>query len=480
MGIVIKQSFKNIALTYFGFAIGGINVLFLFTNFLSKGQYGLVSYILSVSNILSPFLSFGVSNSFIKFYSSYKSPEKRAEFTSFMFLLPLLSIFICFFATIVFYNSIYSFISRENPIVGEYIWTIFLTSVFIAYFEVFYSFARANLKTVEGTFLKEVFPRVFSFILLFSIHFDLISFQSFIYLLTASYLLRLLIMFFLSHKMSNISIRLAFPSNYKSILTYTSFLILSSAVSSLFLDIDKFMLNQYLSLENIALYSVSVFIATTISVPYRGFYQIISPMVAKYINEGNRSELEDMCKKGTDLIFLASSFVFILIVVNQSDIYSLISHNYHLGYRVLLLISVVKLIDSLTGMSNAVLFNTSYYRLVLYLGIFLLFCTIGLNIVFIPKFGIDGCALASFISFFIYDCLKIFFVYKMDKIHPFSNRVLFNTIFIFIVIFLQKFIFIDTDNSILDIISNSILISVYFILYILFIYNKDVIKILKY
>ena len=34
MGIVLRQSFKNVLATYLGFAIGALNTLFLFTYFL--------------------------------------------------------------------------------------------------------------------------------------------------------------------------------------------------------------------------------------------------------------------------------------------------------------------------------------------------------------------------------------------------------------------------------------------------------------
>ena len=35
MGIVLRQSFKNVVATYLGFVIGALNTLFLFTYFLS-------------------------------------------------------------------------------------------------------------------------------------------------------------------------------------------------------------------------------------------------------------------------------------------------------------------------------------------------------------------------------------------------------------------------------------------------------------
>jgi hypothetical protein len=45
------------------------------------------------------------------------------------------------------------------------------------------------------------------------------------------------------------------------------------------------------------------------------------------------------------------------------------------------------------GNNNAIIFNTKYYRAVLFLGVILVFLTVGLNMIFIPIYGILGSAL---------------------------------------------------------------------------------------
>jgi len=54
MGIVVNQSIKNTVITYLGFGIGAINVVFLYTKFLSDDYFGLITFILSTANILMP------------------------------------------------------------------------------------------------------------------------------------------------------------------------------------------------------------------------------------------------------------------------------------------------------------------------------------------------------------------------------------------------------------------------------------------
>ena len=57
MGIVLKQSFINTLIVYLAFAIGGVNVLFLYTRFLDGEYYGLVTFLLSAANLLMPYNS---------------------------------------------------------------------------------------------------------------------------------------------------------------------------------------------------------------------------------------------------------------------------------------------------------------------------------------------------------------------------------------------------------------------------------------
>ena len=92
MGIVINQSIKNTVITYIGFGIGAINVIFLYTKFLSESYFGLITFILSTANILMPLMAFGVHNTIVKFYSSFKTRQSQNGFLTLMLFLPLLII----------------------------------------------------------------------------------------------------------------------------------------------------------------------------------------------------------------------------------------------------------------------------------------------------------------------------------------------------------------------------------------------------
>ncbi|GIM60196.1 hypothetical protein CAPN008_02460 [Capnocytophaga canis] len=196
------------------------------------------------------------------------------------------------------------------------------------------------------------------------------------------------------------------------------------------MDIDKFMINQYLPISEIAIYNVAIFTATVIAIPYRSMYQVVSPLVAKFISTNQTVGLHELYKKSTINIYLVSIIVFVLIIVNANQFYNLLpDKEYALGIKVLVFISLVKLSDSLVGVNNAILFNSKYYRTVLYLGILLIICTIVLNMWLIPLYGIDGAGLSTLCAFLIYNALKISFVYRKFHLSPFFKETQRITIF---------------------------------------------------
>ena len=125
MGIVLQQSFKNTLIIFLGFAIGGLNVLFLYIYFLETEYYGLVTFLLSSSNILMPMLIFGMQHTIIKFFTSYQNKNDRDNLLITAVFLPLLIIIPLAIVGSVFYENIAEFLSRENIIIKKYTYLIF-------------------------------------------------------------------------------------------------------------------------------------------------------------------------------------------------------------------------------------------------------------------------------------------------------------------------------------------------------------------
>ncbi|WP_223548359.1 lipopolysaccharide biosynthesis protein [Aestuariivivens sp. NBU2969] len=479
MGIVVSQSIKNTLATYVGFIIGGVNILFLYTNFLSDAYFGLIQYIFSTAAVMMPLMAFGVHNTLVKFYSLFKTRQSQNSFLTLMLIMPMLMAIPIGLIGYLCFDAISSWLTSENEIIKDYIWIIYISAVFFAYFEVFYAWSKVQMRSVFGNFMKEVFHRICSTILLFALYYDLLTPAELIYALVLVYLIRVVIMALYAFSLKLPIINLSKLPNTSSILKYSALIIIAGSIANVILEIDKFMIGHYVKIENVAYYAVAIYIASVIGVPSRAMHQITSPLTAKLLNEKNKEELKLLYQKSSLTLFVVSGLIFLLIILNISELYELIPEKYSGGIVVVFLIGLAKLFDNVLGNNNAILFNSDHYRMVLVLGFGLVIITIILNAIFIPKYGTIGAAYATFISILLYNSCKIIFVKYWFNILPFTT----NTLKVSILIILLFCLFYFWDFPLHPIINIFLKSTIICVLYLFWVYyfklSDDVTSIIK-
>ena len=466
MGVVLNQTYKNTLIIFLGFFIGGINVLFLFTHFLSDDYYGLVTFLLSTANLLMPLLVLGMQNTIVKFFYSYEKEKDRDQFLLSTLVMPLFIILpIGFFGT-VFYDKIADWISQENAIIKDYTALIFVVAVSMGYFEVFYSWCRVHLKSVYGNFIREIFARLAVMILLFFVYFKWMDEEQFIYTVAIVYVVRMLIMMFYAFKVYKPeSFKLIWPENFKEILSFSFYIILAGSAGTILLEIDKFMIPQMEQIAKVAYYSVGVYIASVIGIPARAMQQIINPITAKEIQNNNLAEVNNLYKKSTSTLLVFGGLLFLLINCNVEDLYQIINKpQFSAGILVVLIVSMAEMIKLALGTNGAILTNSSYYKSFFYFSISMAVSVILLNKILIEMLGINGAAISTLIVVAVFSVMRIIYVQNKMKMQPFDKKIFI----LIIVIGLVYFIFerIDVfENPILNIrVKSAFIILIYSVL----------------
>jgi len=424
MGVVIQQSFKNTLILFFGFAIGGVNVLFLYTHFLEAEYYGLVTFLLSTANLIMPLLVFGMQHTIIKFFFSYAEKKERDNFLVIALILPLLIIIPLAFVGSLFYEYIAEIISRENIIIEKYTYLIFLIALFMGYFEVFYAWSKVQMKSVFGNFIREVFARVCVSFLLISVYLNWLSSEQFIYGIVLVYFFRMVIMkvYALSLYMPSLTF-FKLPNNIKEIFSFSFYIILAGSAGNILLEIDKFMIPQMEDIAQVAYYSVGVYIASVIAIPSRAMQQITNPITAKELNNNNLDEVASLYKKSSLNLLIIGGLFFLLINVNIKELYLLINKpEYSVGVYVVLLISFAELMKLSLGTNGTILTNSKYFRMLFYFSIGMALSVIILNKVLITYFGIHGAAIATLFVVVLFSAIKVYYVRNKLKMHPYSEN----------------------------------------------------------
>ena len=468
MGIIFRQSFRNTLILVLGFAIGAINVLFLYTHFLEAEYFGLITFLLSSANLVMPLLVFGMQHTIVKFFSGYKTRDERDNFLLLTLFLPALVILPLAFLGSVFYSQIAQFLARENVIIEKYTFLIFILAVCMGYFEVFYAWSRVQFRSVFGGFVKEIFARVCVSVLLTGVYLGWIDDEGFIYAVAVVYFLRMLLMMAYAlmlyfPKFGTFRI----PSNLNEILSFSLYIILAGSAGTIVLEIDKFMIPQLIDIAEVAYYSVGVYIASVIAIPNRAMQQIINPITAKELNEGNMTEVENLYRRSSLNLLIVGGLLFLVINANIREIYQIIDQpEYAAGMFIVFVISLSELIKLSLGTNGAILTNSHLYRVLFYFSLAMAASVVVLNRIMIELLGIDGAALATLIVVVVFSFLKVAYVYRKLKMQPFGKKT--GQLLALILLVFVIFFWIRVDvHPLVAIVAKSALITVAFLYLVL-------------
>ena len=464
MSIVVKQSFFNLITIGVAFIIGAFNTLYLYPTFLGSKLQGLVIALLAISNIIQPFLSFGTQHAVIRFYSRYKSKKEKNAVLTLSLIIPFIITAIAIPLFYFYYDQIKVLLFQTENAFSQYAYVILFIAVSTSFFEIFYSWVRVKLKSVFGNFLKELYPRLLVTFLLITYTLDYIDFENFILYLIYGYYLRLLIVMVYSFIINKPKISFYFKNDFKEIFRYSFLILLSGAASSIILDIDKSMLSSILTVENVAYYSVAIFIAAVIEIPGRAMFQILSPIVAEVINKNNKKKLKYLLKKSSTNLVLVSSLFFLIINLNLNDFYEMLNQEgYSIGIPIVIIVSFAKLYSMSIGCINNIISNSKYYYYIFWFSIISSVLAVVLNLYLIQDYGIIGAAYATFIVIVIMNSLKLYLVNLKFKIHPYS----YDTLKIVILTTFMYVIFNNLQLSFDPVISIAVKSSLILILYTL-------------
>ena len=427
MGIIFKQSFKNTIVIYLGFLIGAVNTIIFYPNFLKEEYYGMVMFVFAASNLIMSLTAFGVHFTIVKFFSSYERKEEKDKFLSSVIFLPLFIAIPIGVAWDYFHHYIMHKFTDENGIIENYTIYIYIIAICTAYFEVFYSWAKVQLQSVFGNFLKELYNRLAAFILLSTVFFGWVSKEEFLIYISFAYIFRTFLMGWYAFKLYLPKFSLSLPSNYKEVLRYTFYIVLAGSAGAIILDIDKVMIPGKDTFSEAAYYGVAVFIGSFIEAPSRAMTQILQPLTSKSINEDNFIEVESLYKKSSINLLLIGGLFFVLVNCNIKELFKIMPEKgYADGVLVVLMISLAKLSTMFLGNNTAIIGNSKFYRISLPIGVGSATMVYLLNKYFYYdlNIGTDGLALATLFTYMLFNIFRLLFVqYKMNM-NPFTNKTL--------------------------------------------------------
>tara|TARA_B100000902_G_scaffold257587_1_gene243823 strand:- start:3868 stop:5331 length:1464 start_codon:yes stop_codon:yes gene_type:complete len=461
MGIVRSQSINNSISFYIGMLIGAINTVIIYPNTFNNHpeHFGLIQILVAYAIVVSTFTTLGVPKIFVRFFPSVKD---KGQLFFLSLLTPLLGFVFALLSYFLFKEQIFDMLNASHLLRVNFFYIILLV-FFIGFYDILTAISRSFLSAASPIFINEVFLKLYSMLVLLLHWFQYIDFSTLLQVYLLGYFLKFAILFLIQWKNDRFSLTFSVSDlNLKEILSFGLFVIIGGTSVMIVTRIDMMMIGSILDLEQVAFYTVAFFIGNAIKVPGKSIAAISSPLVAKALQRKDYKETQILYSKSSISQLIIGGFLFLCLWLNIDEIFSLLPEKFQGGKWVVFYIAISQLFNLATGINSTIILYSKYYRYDLYTNVILVFVTIAANYFLIQEFGIDGAAMATAISIFLFNMIRLILIKIKMGIHPFSWQTIKTILLIFIMFFTLDFL-PSTGYSFADIIWKSIVVFILFI-----------------
>jgi O-antigen/teichoic acid export membrane protein len=184
--------------------------------------------------------------------------------------------------------------------------------------------------------------------------------------------------------------------------------------------IDILMIGYFLYASHVGIYGAVVKVSALGLFVLHAFNMIFAPMISEYYAFRKMEDLAELFKMITKWIFTISFPLFLIMILLANPIMSIFGAGFTLGASCLVILSLARIIDSAVGACGGVILMTGRSKINLLNSAFLALLSVGLNYLFIPRYGIVGAAAATGISIAAINLLRLVEVYFILGIHPYQ------------------------------------------------------------
>jgi len=235
------------------------------------------------------------------------------------------------------------------------------------------------------------------------------------------------IMYFLK-KISGVSIKSIISSKVDFKILYFSSPLMMVAVIGTFMHwLDVTMLGYFTNSETVGLYYPAARTAGLLRSVLLAFISIFSPMMSQFYAQKNAAGMENLYHLVTRWIFTVSVPILILLLMFPSKFMLLFGPEYMSGSNTLIILSVAVFMQAIMGIGSPALTMTGHPKVNLVNSIVAVIINVILNIILIPKYGLEGAAWATLISLSLIGFARIIEVSVILKL-PYLNRSFFKPV----------------------------------------------------
>lgn len=459
MGVVQRQGVASTIISYVGAAIGALNKLILFTDFLTKEQVGLANVFLVISVIYVQLASLGTPNAILRFFPYFNNKAQHHHgFLAGLLVANLGGFLLITLAFFLLKPSIISVWIGSSPLLVDYYDYLLPLAFATLLFNFFESYLRSLFKTAVPTLFREVGQRLGDTLSIVLYALRWIDFEQFVGCYVgfraATAVLPVIYVAYLGELKLRWQVDALWRKHYREVFRYSlaSFMAYASSVTLLY--VDAIMLTGH-DLGEAGIYTTVSFATTLMMIPWRALSKISGPLVAGHWKSMDLGAMQSLYQRTSLISMFAGMLCFLGLWVNRESFFQILGSGYEAGVWVLLILGLARVFDMTTGLNGIILSTSRKYIWDFYFQIALIGVGILLNFFLIRWYGMDGAATATLISLVLFNSLRTWVVFGFYRLHPFQRR-MWGLLALFVAVLIVDLYTPNVPNMVVDILMRSL------------------------
>jgi len=452
MSQVRKQSIISTVFVYAGFFIGFINT-YLFTrqgSVFTPTEYGLTGIFIAVANLIFAFSNLGMVSVVYKFYPYYNDnlPKKKNDLLTWTLLVSIIGFCCVVLAGFVFKDLVIRKFGGNSPEFVKYYFWVFPFGFSLLIFSILEVFAWNIRKSIFTTFLRELFFKLITLLLIFFLSFKMISsFDTFIKMYAFSYgVVALVLLVYLIWKKEfhiTFSISRVTKKFYKKMISMASLIYVGSTIYTIAAFIDMIIIASLLGTDSAGIFGLGFVVSGLVQAPQRGAVAASIPVLSKAWKDKDFEKINLIYQRSGINLLIASLGIFLIVWLNYADAVHTfkLKPAYLQSEWIFFFLGMARVVDLGTGVNSQIIGTSTFWRFEFISGMVLLSLAIPLNYYLVKHYGIIGAGYSTFISYSVYNVIRILFLKTKFNMHPFSNKTIYAILLAFVSYTICYFVF---------------------------------------
>ena len=209
---------------------------------------------------------------------------------------------------------------------------------------------------------------------------------------------------------------------HRELLTFSVPLMFSSGMVFLILNTDTFLIGTFLDSASVGTYNAAFRLQDVGMLFLFPTTFLLGPVLTRFGTQNERVAARRIYQTTTKwAVFLTFPLFLLMFLFPELVIRYSFGTQYVEGARSLQILMIPIMTTVLFGANDTALVSLGHNKIVLYVNVLVATLNIVLNVLLIPRIGIEGAALASAAAFILRDNIYSVFLYHWERIHPFST-----------------------------------------------------------